>query len=547
MQNLAKIGVLGHQLEVADGGDVDPGTGRLLSIAEMQRALRLVRTGQLGPDSTAPTTLPAPVPAQVRWRTGGAEPVDTEQGIAAGGDDPYGWDPEQGSSNVEQDDLDEMDDLDDLLGSARPRRGRRGRDEVPAAPKAGRRRRGSRRKARPVAEAAGSPAPRPRSRSAAVRVTRKILGLDRGPDPLVGPPAADPQGFDVPNTDEGEPAAAAARRQTSAADDFQVAAAPRGFAAVFWRWTARVLVVVLLAAGVNQLFIKPLRHPAAPPAAVAAIDPAVAGQVAARYAADYLSYSPARAGANLAALTADSVATASTSTQLLSGAGYVRTDLVQPGQIVTVDAAHVLVTQAVRIHLAIPPAGAAVPQVVASSPAGVPPGSAGDPGPVPAGWTDLGERWITLTVPVEATPAGLRVSASGAVFSGEPPMVIAPIATANPDSATTAATQSVASAFFTGYGVSDVSYLIPTGAPVTGLSGAATFVSLGNWTVQTAAAAAGSASPAPPVAGIGTASVTWQLAGTGIEITQQYAALLSFTSGRWYTAALAPATTFTTN
>lgn len=379
-------------------------------------------------------------------------------------------------------------------------------------------------------------------------MTRKISGLDRGPDPLVGPPAADLQGFDMPDTDEVAPAASAARRRTSAADDFQVAAAPRGFAAVFWRWTARVLVVVLLAAGVNQLFIKPLRHPAVPVAAVAAIDPAVAGQVAARYAADYLSYSPNRAGANLAALTADSVATASTSTQLFSGAGYVRTDLVQPGQTVTVDAAHVLVTQAVRIHLAIPQVGAAAQQVTASSPAALPPGSAGDPGPVPAGWTDLGERWITLTVPVESTPAGLRVSATGAVFSGEPPMVITPIATANPDSATTAATQSVAAAFFTGYGVSDVSYLVPTGAPVTGLSGAATFVSLGNWTVQTAAAAvAGSASPAAPAAGIGTASVTWQLAGTGIEITQQYAALLSFTSGRWYTAALAPATTFTTN
>lgn len=153
-----------------------------------------------------------------------------------------------------------------------------------------------------------------------------------------------------------------------------------------------------------------------------------------------------------------------------------------------------------------------------------------------------------MTVPVQATPAGLRVSASGAVFSGEPPMVIAPIAGANPDSGTTAATQSVASAFFTGYGVSDVSYLIPPGAPVTGLSGAATFVALAGWTVQTAAAAGtGSSAPATPAAGIGTASVTWQLAGTGVQITQQYAASLSFTSGRWYTAALGPAATFTTN
>ena len=40
---LADIGVLGFQRDVADGGDVDPATGRLLTIAEMQRALRIIR------------------------------------------------------------------------------------------------------------------------------------------------------------------------------------------------------------------------------------------------------------------------------------------------------------------------------------------------------------------------------------------------------------------------------------------------------------------------------------------------------------------------
>jgi len=533
MRNLAKIGVLGHQLDVADGGDVNPDTGRLLSIAELQQALRLARTGQLAADSTAAAAAPAPP------RTHGCERVEPDQALDVRDDDPYGWDPEDDSSDVDKDKQGEV------FGSARRRRGRRTGAEAPVRDKNRPRRRGSRRAARRGSEAGGSAVPRPRS--AALRVTRKILGLDRGPDSQAGPPGADPQSPDTqsPDTDELE-LATAPRRRTSEADDFQVAAAPRGFAAVFWRWTARVLVVVLLAAGVNQLFIKPLHHPAATIAAALAIDPAVAGQVAARYAADYLSYSPARAGANLPALTADSVSTASTSTQLFSGAGYVRTDLVQPGQILTVDAAHVLVAETVRIHLAIPPADTAAPQVVASSSAALPLGSAGDPGPVPAGWTDLGERWITLTVPVESTPAGLRVSSEGAVFSGEPPMVIAPIVGADPDSATTAATQSVASAFFTGYGVSDVSYLIPPGAPVTGLSGAATFVSLANWTVQTAAAAGtGSSAPAAPAAGIGTASVTWQLAGTSVQITQPYAVSLSFTSGRWYTAALGPATTVT--
>ena len=374
-------------------------------------------------------------------------------------------------------------------------------------------------------------------------MTRKILGLDRAParpaDPADVPVLqTHPAAVDVP---------AAPVRRTQDADDFEVAAAPRGLAAVFWRWTARVLVVVLLVAGVNQVFIKPLRHGTPGPAAAAAIDPAMAGQIAARYAADYLSYSPGEAGANLPALTADSVATASTSTQLFSGAGYVAADLVQPGQIVTVDATHVLVAETVRIHLAIPPAGTPAPQPAASTLAASPPGSAGDPGPVPTGWTDLRERWLSITVPVESTPAGLRVSASGGVFTGEPPTVIAPIAGADPDAATTAATAAVAPAFFTGYAASDVSYLIPTGAPVTGLGGAVTFVSLADWTVQTARAGTAPGSAATPTAGIGTAAVTWQLAGTTVQITQTYALSLTFTSGRWYTAALGPATTAVAN
>lgn len=490
-RKLARIGVLGHQLDVADGGDVDPATGRLLSIAELQQVLRLARARALAPDSVTPP--PAP-PADRPTRIPDVRHTEDRDYLD---DDPFAWDPDGDSP-----DADKPGD-----GPASTRSGRKHHPE-PAAP---------------------------RPRSAALRVTRKILGLDRGParpaDPAEAPVVQNhPAAVDVP---------ASPVRRPQEADDFEVAAAPRGFAAVFWRWTARVLVVVLLVAGVNQLFIKPLHHAAAGPAAVAAIDPAVAGQIAARYAADYLSYSPGRAEANLPALTADSVATASTSTQLFSGAGYVAADLVQPGQIVTVDAIHVLVAETVRIHLAVPPAGTAAPQPAGSTPA-APPGSAGDPGAVPPGWTDLGERWLSITVPVESTPAGLRVSASGGVFTGEPPTVITPIAGANPDAATTAATAAVGTAFFTGYAASDVSYLIPPGAPVTGLGGAATFVSLADWTVHTAPAGTGPA--ATPTAGIGTAAVTWQLAGTDVQITQTYALSLTFTSGRWYTAALGATT-----
>jgi len=537
MPNLAKIGVLGHQFEVADGGDVDPDTGRLLSIAELQEALRLVRCGQLGADSTAPAVPPASrATDSVR-----VERDDTQQ---SRDDDPYGWDQDGQSPDA--------DNPVEVPTSARRRRVRRGRNHLHPETGGRPRRRGPRRAARPGPEAQGSTAPRPRA--AALRAARKILGLDRRPGPQADPPGADIPKLGTDLTDPGlaaslsAPGVAASRRRKAARgtdDDFQVAAAPRGFAAVCWRWTARVLLVVLLFAGVNQLFIRPFHHDTAVPAGAAVIDPAVARQIAARYAADYLSYSPGRAGVNLPALTADSVSTANTPSQLFSGAGYVRTDLVQPGQTVTVDATHVLVAETVRVHLAIPPANAPPRQVAVSAPAAARAGSAGDPGPVPAGWTDLGERWLSITVPVESTPAGLRVSGSGAVFTGEPPTVIAPIGGADPDSATTEATVSVAAAFFTGYAASDVSYLIPSGAAVTGLGGAVRFVSLANWTVRTAAAGAGSASASAttPTAGVGAAAVTWQLAGTAVQITQQYELSLTLTAGRWYTAALGPATT----
>ena len=529
-RNLAKIGVLGHQLDVSAGGDVDPDTGRLLSIAELQQALRLARSGRLGlaTDSTAPVVVASPTAPH-------PGPVEREEDLDDN-DDPYGWDPDEESP-------DDQGLARRVDTSVRWRRTRRGSGDADPAPDGRPRGRNSRRGRRRTAIDASS-AQRPRS--AAARAARTILGLNRGPDPQADPPP----GTQELKSDNAQPdieiTASRRRKLRDADDDFQVAAAPRGFAAVFWRWTARILLVVLLTAGVNQLFVKPLQHPAAVTTTAAAIDPAVARQVAARYAADYLSYSPGRAGANLPALTADSVATAGTSTQLFSGAGYVRTDLVQPGEIVTLDATHVVVAVAVRIHLAVPPAQSPAPQVTVSASAAAPAGNAGDPGPIPTGWTDLGERWLSITVPLEATPAGLAVSDSGGVFAGESPTAIAPIVGAEPDTATTGATAEVAPAFFAGYATSNVSYLMPAGAPVTGLRDAVSFVSLANWTVSTAAAGSGSTSGSSlPTTGIGTAAVTWQLADTNLQITQQYQVSLTFNAGRWYTAALGPASTLT--
>ncbi len=58
---MAQIGSAGQLIDVAAGGDVDPTSGRLLSVAQLQQALRLaVAMPVTGPQVSAP----APAPAQ---------------------------------------------------------------------------------------------------------------------------------------------------------------------------------------------------------------------------------------------------------------------------------------------------------------------------------------------------------------------------------------------------------------------------------------------------------------------------------------------------
>lgn len=57
---MAQIGSAGQLIDVAAGGDVDPTSGRLLSVAQLQRALRLaVAMPVTGPQVSAPAPAPA--------------------------------------------------------------------------------------------------------------------------------------------------------------------------------------------------------------------------------------------------------------------------------------------------------------------------------------------------------------------------------------------------------------------------------------------------------------------------------------------------------
>jgi len=176
--------------------------------------------------------------------------------------------------------------------------------------------------------------------------------------------------------------------------------------------------------------------------------------------------------------------------------------------------------------------------------AAVPPGSASDPGAVPAGWTDLGSRWLTLAVPVQSSAGVVRVSPSGAVLSGEAPNLV----TADPawlaDPATTTATASVLTSFFPAYAQSNAGYLAEPGVDLAGLAGTVTVASVTGWNVLVPPAPASGAASAS--SGVGAAAVTWQLAGTDLQIQQSYSIALTNSQSRWYIAALSPVLSTTT-
>jgi hypothetical protein len=554
---LADIGVTGFQMDVADGGDVDPETGRLLTIAEMQQALRIVRQQPL-PAAHTTTATAEPGPA----KTSSPDPATQD----AADLDPFGWDTDRGwepPQGVEE----------PSVPAVVPGRGRRGRmqtGEDVQVPSAGRRRRDQ---------------PPRDERSRAARFARRVLRLDRGPWkrnrdvdgwlPQHGDDLLAQAAEDAPDPVPAAGGSAAVRprrgrRRGSASTavtagtvvgaDFEVAGAPRGFAAAFWRWVARLLLLVLVLAGVNAVFVRPFRSATDAAPAVSGVDAAAAAAPAARFTADYLSYVSTAPSGNTAALTAHLPGSAGVSRLVFTGTGYVRADLVQTGQVAHVDDVHAVVAVTARLRLATPPAGGGQPDgAAAASPAA----AAADPGPVPEGWTDLGSRWIALVVPVETTPAGLRVSAAGPVFSTEPAgQVTVPDVTTGIDADTVAATRDVAAAFFTGYAASNVAYLAAPGISMGGLGGAVTLASVDNWSVAIPTTAipttdiattdtAGGADPTGPAgaaaatSGVGSGSVVWQLAGTELRVSQQYTVAMTHADGRWYAAALSPTRTTT--
>ncbi len=485
-----------------------------------------------------------------------------------------------------------------------------------------------------------------------IRLVRRVLGLNR---PTGAPPArtagaggssdgsapgwlSDLETGEVPaagdpTTAGGQDAAAAGggparppRRVSRPSQDLEVSRAPRELGATVRRGLIGLVLLLIAFAGVKQVIWNPIFGRTAGTAAAGptGMDQVAADGAATKYALDYLSYSPAGAGAAAAAVTADVVGGGDAAPARWAGSGYLHADTAVPGSWHVIDAAHAVVSVQVRVHLAMPPSTQATTTTTAptaaaapTSPSGaaatppppptptptkrtptsiptatrpgpaakrprpgkttaapkppaaalvapaaaylsaspaaipapettaevgtaaVPSGSASDPGAVPAAWIDLGSRWLTLAVPVQSSAGVVRVSPSGAVLSGEAPTLVTSDPAWLADPATTTATASVVTSFFPAYAQSNAGYLAEPGVDLAGLAGTVTVASVTGWNVLVPPAPV-SGSSADASSGVGAAAVTWQLAGTDLQIQQSYSIALTNSQSRWYIAALSP-------
>lgn len=375
--------------------------------------------------------------------------------------------------------------------------------------------------------------------SSAKRVLRRVLGLSTD-----GPPKAARRGRDKAAA-TGEPAAnpwvragATAAADHAAASDFELGAVEgRGSAAV-GRWLIRGLLVLLIVIGAWTAFIRPIvsRGGDTAPAPVS-LDPTAAEGVAERYALDYLSWSPGSDNrGRAAALAAVTAGGAEASAPAWSGSAHLSaSDAVTVG-VRPLASTSGIVTIDVRVSIAVPGKGTAPLSPPAPSAAGSATASAGVPAAeatgVPAGYRQQSTLWLRVAVPVVQAGPDVKIAPSGPVFVGE--RLPAPLAAAEDtatDQTSTADTTEWVKTFMTAYAVGDAEYQTADGSSLTGLAGAVKVSAVGSWTVRV---------PDGSGVRVGSAAVTWQLAGADLSIAQTYTIGVTQSAQRWYATTVGP-------
>jgi hypothetical protein len=257
------------------------------------------------------------------------------------------------------------------------------------------------------------------------------------------------------------------------------------------------LVVLLgtldLAGYVGRLFT----DPAPPPAPVETIDTAAASALAVGFTADYLTYDEATPTYRADALTRWTAGTA-TAQPPWDGPGRLTTDLVTPGTVAHDGPDRVIVQTQARVTRWT--ADGVVPIVPST--------------------------WLTLDVVIVRTEGGLR--AVRATFTGDNPLPL-PNPAGETDGQLTNTLYDLPADLFGALATGELTYVTTPDVQLTGLTRAVQLVDVTGWKIQTGGATR-----------YATADVTWQLADTGLQITQSYALRITEVDGRWLLDAYSP-------
>lgn len=304
------------------------------------------------------------------------------------------------------------------------------------------------------------------------------------------------------------------------------------------------LVGLLLVVGAWSVFVRPfLNRPAdSGPAADAGVSVPAAQAAAARFALDYLSYSPANDRALRAAALAGETSGSDAAAMAWSGSGYITASDAIPGDVAQYPGGRAVVMVDARVTVAAPGKGvaSAKPPAPASTSgtttAPAPSSGAGElaapAGAVPQGYSVVRSVWLRMAVPVSRVQGRVLVSSTGPVFTGDP---AGPDSAAHADGTTDAAATTDSGKwigeFMTAYAASGADYQSAPGTHLAGLGGAAVAADVPAWSLSV-----------PDAAGVrlGSASVTWRVAGVDLSITQTYTVSVTQQAERWYASALGP-------
>jgi hypothetical protein len=309
---------------------------------------------------------------------------------------------------------------------------------------------------------------------------------------------------ETPNDRRARKAAEAAGPATPPPAADEGAATSTGFtaerhrttAAKFGRFLLFAVLALCLISGAWQLFGSPIARalagPApAPPAPVAGIDHGAASRLAVAFTADYLTWTDQDKPDT------DSITQWTGERQgpsAWTGKGTLYADLVTAGQIVEDGPDRALVQTTARVS------GAGQDRLV----------------------------WFTLAVVVERTDGGLRVT--GAAFDGDTPVALH--ADDNEiDTRLSNDTTDTAEQLLTAIASGDTAYVTTPHVQLAGLRGAVQLVDLSNWTVVRSGGDTR----------YGTATVTWRLPNSQLQVQQSLVLRITLVDGRWLLDSYGPA------